>query len=108
MEVFCLECSDAHLIGLVVTVLEEVPQEGEDLSRALVVHVPHTSYAQYDCLMEGGRREREMEGRGGRGREGRGEEVVREGGGREKKGGGPGNSIRGNSKEKRLCCTQDS
>ena len=34
--------------------------------------------------------------------------MVREGGGREKKGGGPGNSIRGNSKEKRLCCTQDS
>ena len=67
-----MECSDAHLIGLVVAVLEEVPEEGEDLSGALVVHVPHASHTQYDCLTEGGRREREMEGRGGRGREGRG------------------------------------
>ena len=40
------------LVDLVVAVLEEVPEEREDLFRALFVHVPHSSHTLYDGLLE--------------------------------------------------------
>ena len=39
------------LVDLIVAVLEEVPEEREDLFRALFVHVPHSSHTLYDGLL---------------------------------------------------------